>query len=152
MRLAAARVLVALLVSTAVVAHADSNGVPPLAGSWTGKLTSTYWDQTSGGSVKPKLRYKAKVTVLIAQSNDQITLTISFPSSDGFPLTTNATLSSMSLSGFGGNYHMSASMESAPAITLSGTANKKGTSLKLTGAAASNELTHQITISLKKSH
>jgi len=153
-RLAAARVLVALLLmSAAVAAHADSNGVVPLAGTWTGTFSSTYWDQTSGGSIKPKLRYKAKVTVLISETTGVITsMMISFPS-PGFPMTSTPSWApNLTLSGFSGNYHMSAALASSPAITLSGNSNKKGTSLKVDGVAATTEFTHEFKISLKKSN
>src|SRR5258705_9096837 len=33
-------------------ARADSNGVPPVEGTWSGKLTDVYWDQTSAGSLR----------------------------------------------------------------------------------------------------
>ena len=153
-RLAAAGVLVALaLLSPAVVAHAQSNGVVPVAGSWTGTFSSTYWDQTSGGSIKPKLRYKAKVTVVITETNGTISsMVISFPA-PGFPMSSTPSYApTLTLSGFAGNYHMSAALDSTPAITLSGNSNKKGTSLKLDGVAATTEFTHEIKLSLKKSN
>jgi hypothetical protein len=153
MRLAAARALVALLLFSAAVAHADSNGVVPIAGTWTGTLSSSYWDQTSGGSVRPKLRYKAKVTVVIAETNGTITsMIISFPN-PGLPMTSTPSFApQMTLSGFSGNYHTSAALDSNPAITLSGSTNKKGTSLKMTGVAATTDFTHELKISLRKSH
>lgn len=150
-RLAAARVLVALLLCTAVVAHAASDGVPPVAGTWVGKLSSVYWDQTSAGSIRPRLRYKTRVSVSIVQNQDAVTMTITFPQGD-FPLTASSMLSQMTLNGFAGNYHLNAAMDSAPAITLSGTTNRRGTALTLTGVAASTELTHELRISLKKTH
>jgi hypothetical protein len=142
--------LFALTLFLAPLAHADSNGVPPIAGTWSGKVTSVYWDQTSDGSLKPKLKYKSKVTVTIAQTNDAVTLTVNF--ADPFPMNSGVSVSSVVLNGFGGNFHLSATMDADPAVALSGAANRKGTSLSLSGVAASTEFTHELKMTLKKQH
>jgi hypothetical protein len=130
------------------LARADSNGVPPLAGSWTGKLTDTYFDQTSGGSVHPKQHFKSKVGVVIAQVDDAVTITINFQ--DIFPVNSGAGVSTLVLDGFAGNYHVNAAMDAGPSVTLSGATNRSGSSLTLNGIVASTEFTHEITIKLKK--
>jgi hypothetical protein len=141
-----ALVLAALLVPGAV--RADSNGVPPIGGVWSGKFSDTYWDQTSAGSVKPKQKFKSKVDVTIDQSVDAFSMTIDFQ--DPFFIDSSVGISQLILDGFGGNYHVSSSMSGAASVTLSGVANKSGTKLTLTGVGASSEFTHEITIKLKK--
>lgn len=129
------------------VARADSNGVPPIEGSWTGKLTDVYWDQTSPGSIRPKKKFNTKVDVAIAQTDGEVTLTINFQ--DPFPVNSGAFVSQLVLDGFDGNYHVSAAMSAGPSATLSGSVNKMGTSLTLKGVIASTEFTHEVTLKLK---
>lgn len=140
-----ALVLVALVVAPNA-ARAASDGVPPIAGTWKGKLNDVYWDQTSLGSVHPKKKFKSNVDVTIAQTDDQVTITINFQ--DPFPLNSSAFISQVVLTGYAGNYHVNASMDAGPAMTLSGAANKKGTKLTLEGVAASTEFTHELVIKL----
>src|SRR5258706_4884028 len=129
-------------------ARADSNGVPPVEGTWSGKLTDVYWDQTSAGSLRPRQKFKSNVDVTIAQAVDQLTITINFV--DPFPVNSGAFVSQLVLTGYGGNFHVSGAMSAGPSVTLSGEVNKKGTSLQLDGIAASTEFTHQLSIKLKK--
>jgi hypothetical protein len=141
-----ALVLAALLVP--VASHADSNGVPPIGGVWSGTFSDVYWDQTSAGSVKPKQKFKSKVDVTIAQSVDAFTITINFQ--DPFFVDSAVGISTLVLDGFGGNYHANAAMNGAISVTLSGVTNKGGTKLTFTGVGASSEFTHEVTIKLKK--
>jgi hypothetical protein len=144
--------VVSLFMLAAPSARAQSDGVPSLEGVWTGKATSVYWDQTNVSHANPKNKYKSKVNVTISQGAlAAIELTITF--AKAFPVSTGTTQTSLVLDGFVGNSHASAGEQatmSLPAVTLSGTINKKGTKLTLTGVAASTEFTHQITIKLKK--
>lgn len=131
-------------------ARAQSDGIPTIAGEWTGKVTSVYWDQTSDGPPKPKQKYKSKVDVSIDQKGGAILLTLNFD--QDFPVDSAGGTSSAVLTGNVGNYHLSGILESGPglpAVALSGTSNKKGTKLTLTGVAASDEFTHQIKIKIK---
>jgi hypothetical protein len=140
-----ALVLAALLAPRA--ARADSDGVPPIAGAWSGKLTDVYFDQTSDGSLKPKQKFKSNVTVIVAQATGQITMTINFQ--DPFPVDGSTGVSQFVLNGYVGNNHMNASMDGAASVTFSGVINKKGNSLTLEGFAASTEFTHELKIKLK---
>lgn len=142
----AALVLAAVVVPAPI--HAQSNGVPPVDGLWSGTFKSTYWDQTSMAAVKPKLKFKSKVAVDIDQDADEITMTITFE--DPFPVNRGISVSQLVLEGFAGNYHVSAGLGTEPVVSLSAQSNKKGTSLKLTGVAASSEFTHEIKFSLKR--
>ena len=141
-----------LLFSAAPAAQAESDGVPLISGEWTGKVSSVYWDQTSGGAVHPKQKYKSKVDATIAQNGTgEIVITLSFDRI--FPVDTAGGTSTLMLSGNVGNYHASGVSESGPgipAVTVSGTTNKKGTSLTLKGVAASDEFTQEIKIKLKR--
>lgn len=142
----AALLLAALLVPAR--AQAQSDGVPPIGGVWTGKLTDRYWDQTSDGSVKPKQKFKSDVDVTIDQDADELTITINFQNL--FPIDSAVGVAQLILDGFGGNYHVNAAMAGAATVSLSGVANKKGTRLSLEGVAASTEFTHELKIKLKK--
>jgi len=144
-------VLVLAAVSVPVAARADSNGVPPVGGVWSGKLTDTYWDQSSQGSVKPKQKFKTNVTVTIDEhgtNGEELTFTIVF--TDLFPLDSSTGVAQLVLDGFGGNYHVNAAMDGAATVSLSGVANKKGTQLTLEGVGASSDFTHELKITLKK--
>jgi hypothetical protein len=138
---------VSALVVVPGVARAQSNGVPPIQGNWTGKLTDVYWDQTSPGSVHPKKRFSSNVDVTISQAGDQVTLTINFQ--DLFPVNSAAGLAQLVLDGYAGNYHVNAAMGAGPSVTLSGWANKTGTRLTLNGVIASTEFTHEVVLKLK---
>ena len=143
--------LSSLFVLAAPAARADSDGVPSISGSWSGKITSKYWDQTSTGAVHPKQKYKSKVAVTIDQAGAAIEMTLNF--NQAFPVDTSSSLPSLVLTGFVGNYHVSAAEDSTaalPAVAWSGTTNKKGTKLTLTGVAASTEFTQEIVVKLKK--
>jgi hypothetical protein len=142
---------VCLFALAAPRARADSDAVPSVAGAWSGKITSVYWDQTNDSSVHPKKKYKSSVDVTITQVGPQIEMTLSF--GEDFPVDASSVLSSLVLEGFVGNYHASAGEDptlTLPAVLLSGTSNKKADRLTWTGTAASTEFTHQITIKLKK--
>ena len=135
--------------SLATVARADSDGVPFIAGSWKGKIKATYWDQTNQASNKPKLKYRDKVDVVIDQGVGELEMDIEFK--DGMPTSTDTVLTSATLDGFVGNYHMSVNRSLvAPLLVGSGTINKKATRIKLKGVAASGDVTMEFTISLKK--
>lgn len=129
------------------LAHAQSNGVPPLDGAWSGKLTDHYWDQTSAGSVDPKQNFHSRVDVEVDQDADEIVLVINFD--DDFPIGA-ASVGMITLEGFAGNYHVSAASSGAVTAALSGSSNKKGTRLTLKGVIASPDFTHEVTIKLKK--
>ena len=143
----AALVLAAVVVPG--VTQADSDGVPFIDGQWTGKLQSTYWDQTIEGSVKPKKKFKSDVIVDIDQDDDEITMTITFED-EPFPASAGAPLPILILEGVSGNYHFNASMDGGPTVTLSGSSNKSAKNLKATGVSASNDYTHEIKLSLKR--
>jgi len=130
-------------------ARADSNGVPPVDGTWSGKLVDVYWDQTSQGSVRPKQSFRTRVDVDINQDGGDITMTIVF--NNPFPIDGVSALSQVVLEGSAGNYHVNAGMSGVGSATFSGSTNRTGTSLVLSGMFASNDFTHQITIKLKKS-
>ena len=143
--------VVSLLMLAAPFARAQSDGVPMISGEWTGKVTSVYWDQTSGGAVHPKKKFKSAVSATIAQKGGEIIITLTFDSI--FPVDTGGGTASLSLSGSVGNYHMSGVAEAGPglpAVAVSGTSNKKGTSITLKGVAASNEFTQEIKIKIKR--
>src|SRR5262245_54600113 len=132
-------------------ARADSDGVPTVGGEWTGKVTSVYWDQTNGGAARPKHKYKSKLDATIAQKGGAILITLDFDSI--FPVDTGGGTATLTLTGNIGNYHLSGVAEAAPgipAVALSGTSNKKGTKITLTGVAASGDFTHQIKIKIKR--
>jgi hypothetical protein len=60
---------------------------------------------------------------------------------------------SLVLTGTVGNYHLSGVAESAPgvpAVAVSGSSNKKGNKITLTGVAASDEFTQEIKIKIKR--
>jgi hypothetical protein len=136
----------------APAARAQSDGVPTIAGAWSGKVTSVFWDQTNAGPPKPRNKYKSKVDVTITQGADgAIEMTLTFD--DPFPVDTGTVQTTLTLTGFVGNYHLSAGEESTltlPAVTLSGSSNKKAKNLSLTGVAASGEFTHELKIKLKR--
>ena len=143
--------VVSVLMLAAPGARAQSDGVPTIAGEWTGKVSSVYWDQTSGGAVHPKKKFKSAVSASIAQKGGDIIITLSFDSI--FPVDSGGGTASLSLSGDVGNYHLSGVAEAGPgipAVAVSGTSNKKGTNITLKGVAASNEFTQEIKIKLKR--
>ena len=141
----------ALFVFAAPVARAQSDGVPMISGAWSGKITTVYWDQTTGGAVHPKQKFKSKCTATIDQKGGAIAITLTLD--QNMPVNTSSASSIFMLNGDVGNYHLNGVLEAGiniPAMTLSGTSNKKGTSLTLKGVAASDELTHDVTIKLKR--
>jgi hypothetical protein len=129
---------------------ADSSGVPFLTGTWQGSLKSNYWDQSVVGSLHPKKKFKTKVTMTIVQgvSSDQLAVTLSY--TDGLPTTSVGTISVSALSGFVGNFHLNLA-DDDPATALSGTVNSKGTSIELNGVMATDTVTHEVQIKLKRS-
>jgi len=140
-----------LALAAAPAARAQSDGVPMISGSWTGKITSVYWDQTSGGAVHPKQKYKSKLTAAIEQKGGSLAINLDFDRD--FPVDSSGSTSTLMLSGNVGNYHLSGISESAPgvpAMALSGTSNKKGNKLTLRGVASSDEFTQEVKITLKK--
>jgi len=150
--LCAGALCAALAVSSLVLpraARADSNGVPPVDGAWVGKLVDIYWDQTSKGSVRPKQSFRTKVDADINQDGGDVTLTIVFD--HPFPIDGASALAQIVLEGSAGNYHVNAGMSGVGSATFSGSTNRAGTTLVLTGFVASNDFTHQVTIKLKKS-
>ena len=150
-RLSLACCVAALFVFAAPAARAQSDGVPLVSGAWTGKLSSVYWDQTTGGAAHPKQKFKSKLSAVIEQEGGALAITLTLDQS--LPVTTSNASSIFMLSGNVGNYHLNAGEDAGlnvPAMTLSGSSSKKGTKLTLKGVAASDELTHEITIKLKK--
>jgi hypothetical protein len=141
-------VAIALAFFLAGAARADSNGVVPLDGVWSGTVSGHYWNQSSDGSVKPKQKFKSKVDVTIDQDNDEITMTINFD--ENFPVNTAGGMAQLVLEGFGGNYHVGLKTGVSPFVSLSGDSNKKGTRLSLEGVVVSDEFTHELKIKLKK--
>lgn len=141
-----------LFVLAAAAARAQSDGVPTIAGAWSGKVTSVYWDQTNAGPPKPKNKFKSKVDVTITQGADgAIEMTLTFD--DPFPVDTGTVLTTLTLNGFVGNYHLSAGEEATltlPAVALSGSSNKNAKNMSLTGVAASGEFTHELKIKLRR--
>jgi len=130
---------------------ADSTGVPFLAGSWHGDLKSDYFDQSVAGSLDPKNKFKTKVTMMIAQgeSSDELAVVLSF--NDGLPTSSSTTVSVSAFNGFVGNFHLNLSGNS-PTTALSGKINKKGTSIELNGVIATDSVTHEVQIKLKRDH
>jgi hypothetical protein len=128
---------------------ADSTGVPFLAGSWHGELKSVYWDQSVVGSLKPKKKFKTKVTVNVAQGMEDDQLAVTFTYDDPLPTSASTADPVDALSGFVGNGHLNLS-NNAPAFALSGEVNGKGSQIKLTGVMGTDSLTHELTIKLKK--
>ncbi|MFI5314529.1 MAG: hypothetical protein ACHQ6T_02430 [Myxococcota bacterium] len=147
-----AAVLVSALVVPGVTRSAPkgSTGTPVLAGTWMGKLTSVYWDQTADGFLSPKHKFKTNVTLTIVQisGDDVLAATISY--NPGLPITANDLVTVGTLSGTVGNSHLNLSNQGALlTVALSGSVNKKANSITLTGVGASTDFTHQITIKLK---
>ena len=145
----------ALLLAAALLApgvtSADSNGAPNISGTWTGKLKSKYWDQTSSASTKPKLKYKSDVTVTIVQMDDDPDLAVILVfDDDAFPAADDDDLELMALSGFVGNGHLNLSTGGAVTFALSGEVNKNADKIKLDGIAASSDFTHELEIKLKR--
>lgn len=153
------RALAALLLVSALVVpspgHAGgaltgSTGVPLVAGMWSGKLTSLYWDQTNAGSLKPKKKFKGAVTLMISQTvgSDALAATITYV--DPLPIGDSAQTFVGTLSGTVGNFHLSLGDQGTTVtIALSGTVNKKGTAIQLTGVAFSTDFTHEVRLKLK---
>ena len=83
-----------------------SDGVPMIAGEWTGKITSVYWNQTSAGAVRPKQKYKSKLDGSIDQKGGAILIGLTFDSL--FPVDTGGGTSTVTLNGNVGNYHLGA--------------------------------------------
>jgi hypothetical protein len=144
--------LVALLAPA--VTRADSNGAPNIAGTWRGKLTSKYWDQTSSASLKPKLKFKTGVTVLIVQTGDNPVLSAVISYDDeNFPVADGMSVPSSALSGYVGNAHLNLTDTDPLAIALSGEVKGKNASkIELTGIAGSGDFTHELKITLKRSN
>jgi len=128
---------------------ADSTGVPFLAGSWHGELKSVYWDQSVVGSLKPKKKFKTKLTVNIAQGMEDDQLAVTFTYADPLPTSASTGDPVDALSGFVGNGHLNLSNVN-PAFALSGDVNDKGTQIKMTGVMGTDSLTHELTIKIKK--
>jgi hypothetical protein len=143
-------VTLACLLSVPSMTIADSTGVPFLAGTWSGDLKSNYWDQSVAGSLKPKKKFKTKITVTIAQGLEDDNLAVTFAYNDGLP--TSATSNSLvdALSGFVGNGHLNLSQNTPEAWALSGTVNGKGNAITLVGVMGTDSLTHELVIKLKK--
>jgi hypothetical protein len=131
-------------------ALAASDGVPPVSGSWHGKFSSVFWDQTNGAALAPRFKYKAKVDVTITQVDDAIEMTINFPAIPAFPVDSTTAAAQLVLEGFVGNYHVNATHATGPTMVLSGFTNKKGNVLVFNGTAASGEFTHEIQMKLKR--
>jgi hypothetical protein len=147
-----AAILMSALVVPGVTRSAPigSTGLPLLAGTWSGKLTSVYFDQTAAGFSSSKHKFKTNVTLVIAQTvgDDALAATISY--NPGLPITANDLVTVGTLSGTVGNHHLNLSDQAVSlTIALSGSVNKKANSIKLTGVGASTDYTHEITIKLK---
>lgn len=141
---------VAGLVFAPAATKADSNGVPFLAGTWHGTLKSKYWDQTVAGFQHPKNKFKTKVTVTIAQGQQDDALAVTITYDDGLPLDSLDSVGVSALGGFVGNFHLNLSTTGDLDFALSGDVNRKGNTIDLAGVAASDSLTHELTIKLKK--
>lgn len=141
--------LVVLVLLFASVARADSDGVPFIEGSWSGKIKASYWDQTSQGSNHPKQRYKDKVDVTIDQGAGDFEMDIDFQ--DGLPTTNDTVLTSAVLEGFVGNGHLSVTRNLvSPLLVGSGTVTRNGKRIKIRGVAATSDFTMEFQILLKK--
>lgn len=140
-------VLAVLLVGS--VASAQSNGVPPIDGEWSGKIKGIYYDQTSAGALDPKQKFKDRVDVVIDQELGDIDVEITFE--NGLPSGTGIALLNADLDGTVGNYHLSIVQTAiSPAIVGSGKINKRGNRIVIRGIASSDDYTHEFTIKLKK--
>ena len=147
--LAVRALLVVAVLLVGSVARAQSDGVPFIEGSWSGKIKATYWDQTNQASNDPKQRYKDKVDVVIDQGVGDFEMDIDF--TNGLPTASDTVLTSAVLQGFVGNYHLSVTRALvSPLIVGSGTVNKRGNRMKIKGVAASGDLTIEFQIHLKK--
>ena len=144
--------MIALL--AAGVTQADSNGAPNISGTWRGKLTSKYWDQTSSALLKPKLKFKTGVTVLIVQTGDNPVLSAVISYDDeNLPVSDGMNVPSSALSGYVGNFHLNLTDTDPLAIALSGEIKGKNASkIELNGVAASGDFTHELKITLKRSN
>lgn len=152
-RCAVSLVLIAALLAPTVT-RADSNGAPNISGTWRGKLTSKYWDQTSSALLKPKLKFKTRVTVLIVQTGDNPVLSAVISYDDAnFPVADGMDVPSSALSGYIGNFHLNLTDTDPLAIALSGEVKgKNAKKIELTGVAASADFTHELKITLKRSN
>lgn len=128
---------------------ANSTGTPFLDGNWRGSLSSVYWDQSVAGSIKPKKKFKTKVTVHIAQGMEDDNLAVTFTYDDALPTSASSADPVDALSGFVGNGHLNLS-SMTPAFALSGSVNGKATSITLVGVMGTDSLTHELKIKLKK--
>lgn len=131
------------------VTIADSTGVPFISGTWRGTLKSKYFDQSVAGSLHPKNNFKTKVTVTIAQGAEDDNLAALFTYDDALPTSANTSVGVSALNGFVGNSHLSLA-NTGPAWALSGSVNGKANTIELDGVMATDSLTHEIHIHLKK--
>lgn len=141
--------LVALFVLSASVAQAQSDGVPFIEGSWSGKIKATYWDQTNQGSNDPKQKYKDKVDVIIDQGVGDFDMNIEFK--NGLPTGTGAVLTEAILDGNVGNGHLGVTRSLVtPILVGSGSVNKRANRIKITGVSVTDEYTVEFKITLRR--
>jgi hypothetical protein len=133
-------------------ARAESDGVPFLDGTWSGKVKGVIYDQTNGGSNNPKHKYKDRVSVEIFQDNGEGDYDMEITFDDGLPTSGTTTTTFVTLDGYVGNYHASLISEPAavPALVGSGKVDKKGKRLKMKIFVATEDYTVEFELKLKR--
>jgi hypothetical protein len=89
------------------------------------------------------------MTIVQGSNDDQLAAILMY--ADALPTSPSTTVPAIALSGFVGNFHLSLS-DANPAVTLSGTVNRKGTSIELNGVLATDSMTYEILVKLKRDH
>jgi hypothetical protein len=132
--------------------RAESDGVPFLDGSWSGKVKGVYFNQTNAGSNNPKSRYKDRVSVQIFQDNGEGDYDMEITFDDGLPTSPTTTTTFVTLDGYVGNYHASLISEPAavPAIVGSGKITRNGNRLKMKVFVATEDYTVEFDLQLKR--
>src|SRR5262245_33849505 len=148
-------VAVALLfnaVAFGTSARADSDGVPFLDGTWSGKVKGVIYNQTNAGSNNPKTKYKDRVSDEMFQDNGERDYDIEITFTNGLPTSPTTTTTFVTLDGYVGNYHASLISEpdTQPALVGSGKVDKKGKRLKMKIFVATEDYTVEFDLKLKR--